>query len=179
MRNAFKAGKHYDRALQLMVANGYDHAPFLGPEVFLVPVPRRAPMKKGDLWPSAGICEELVRNGYGVAWAPLIERLHAVPASSGVTNGASRPSPEVHYASFGAVPQLITATSITLVDDFVTRGSTQIGAATRLLEAYPDREVRAFGLARTISYGEIPSIEMPCDGIITYTAGTNMPHREP
>lgn len=179
MRNALKAGKHYPRAIELMLANGYDHRPFLGPDVLLVPVPRRAPTRKGDLWPSAGICEELVRNGYGAGWLPLVERLYAVAASSGVSVGAERPSPEEHYASLGVKPQLITATSITLVDDFVTRGSTQIGCATRFLEAYPGRAVRAFGLDRTISYGEIPSIEMPCSGLITYSPGTNLPHREP
>lgn len=179
VKNAFKAGKHYDRALALMLANGHDHRPFLGPDVLLVPVPRRAPIHKGGLWPSQGICAELVRNGYGAAWLSLVERIHAVSASSGVTVGANRPSPEDHYASIRINAQLVGASSITLVDDFITRGSTQLGCAARLVEAYPDRTVRAFGLCRTISYGEIPNIEMPCSGVITYTLGSNAPHREP
>ena len=179
MRNAFKAGKHYDRALALMVRSGYDHSPFLGPDALLVPVPRRAPTRAGDLWPAVDICKELVKNGYGGGWEALVRRTHAVKMSHGATSGPDRPSPEDHYKSFSVEMKLVPFTNLTLVDDFVTRGSTLIGCAARLVESYPDATVLSFAFARTISSGEIHNIEAPCDGMIAYTPGSNSPQRFP
>jgi predicted amidophosphoribosyltransferase len=54
-----------------------------------------------------------------------------------------------HYASFGpALP--LRAGRIILVDEVVTRGSTALGAAWRLLEAMPDVSIMLLALARTV-----------------------------
>ena len=40
---------------------------------------------------------------------------------------------------------------ILLVDDIITRGATIIGSASRLHEAFPDSQIRAFAVLRTVS----------------------------
>jgi hypoxanthine phosphoribosyltransferase len=41
--------------------------------------------------------------------------------------------------------------NILLVDDIITRGATLLGAASRLAEAFPKAEIRAFAVMRAIS----------------------------
>lgn len=56
---------------------------------------------------------------------------------------------------------------VTLIDDFVTRGATLLAAASRLQEALPGAEIRAFVLVRTMGLvAEIESIGAPCAGTI-------------
>jgi hypothetical protein len=59
---------------------------------------------------------------------------------------------------------------VVLVDDVVTKGRTLLAAATRIQEAFPDTEVRAFALLRTM--GLIPDVAQllePCVGEIRWT----------
>jgi adenine/guanine phosphoribosyltransferase-like PRPP-binding protein len=57
---------------------------------------------------------------------------------------------------------------ITIVDDFVTKGATLLAAASRVQEAFPEAEVRAFALVRTKGLvADIESISEPCEGLIT------------
>lgn len=60
----------------------------------------------------------------------------------------------------------------------VTKGATLIAAASRVKEAYPRAELRAFALVRTMGLiAEIESIWSPCCGRITYDGSEA--HREP
>jgi len=56
---------------------------------------------------------------------------------------------------------------ILLIDDFITRGSTFIGAANRLADTFPKANIRAFAGIKTISRPEkFRKIYDPCIGKI-------------
>jgi adenine/guanine phosphoribosyltransferase-like PRPP-binding protein len=67
---------------------------------------------------------------------------------------------------------------IVLIDDVVTKGRTLLAAATRLQEAFPSAQIRAFALVRTM--GLIAGVNQlldPCKGEIRWRAGDA--HRNP
>jgi phosphoribosylpyrophosphate synthetase len=53
-----------------------------------------------------------------------------------------------------------------LVDDFVTRGATMIGAASRLLDQFPSVDLKAFALVRSLTSADIDAIRQPCIGTL-------------
>ena len=72
----------------------------------------------------------------------------------------------------------ITPENVVLIDDVVTKGRTLLAAATRLHEAFPGAQIRAFALLRTM--GLIPGVQRlldPCTGEIRWKAGDA--HRSP
>ncbi len=118
---------------------------------WLVPLPRSGLAQKDSLWPAKRISEALVGQGIGARVVCTLERRTAVRKSAG---SANRPSPMDHYRSFGpAVP--VRTDRIILVDDVVTRGSTALGAAWRILEAMPEVGVALFAVARTLPDHEV------------------------
>lgn len=154
---------------------------YFGPDVTLIPVPRSAPLRdKGALWPAKRICEELVRVGLGGIVAPVLVRTKAVPKSAWARPG-ERPGPAEHFESVQMDPAqplpLGKTGSITVVDDFVTRGATLLGVYPHVREAFEGREVRCFALVRTESFHEITSVYAPVEGLITF--GEDGPQRTP
>lgn len=132
----------------------------LGPDVVLVPVPGSAPLpprRARPLWIARRLCEELLAAGFGARCEPLLARIRAVAKSSTASRERlPRPDLATHYLSLavarrrgGAGAPGSAGARLTLVDDFVTRGTTLLAAASRLAEAFPDAEVRAFALVRT------------------------------
>ena len=124
---------------------------YLGPEVLLVPSPRSSPLSPGALWPAARICEALVANGLGVGVDACLERFQPIDKAAFAKPG-ERPGPEEHFASVKVKPQQslrVPPSSITLVDDVVTRGATFIGLMPRLQAKYPHATIRCFALVRT------------------------------
>ena len=60
-----------------------------------------------------------------------------------------------------------------MVDDIVTRGCTLLAAASRLSDAFPKADIRAFAMVRTM--GLVPDITVtidPCVGSISSVGGT-------
>lgn len=114
----------------------------------LVPVPGHAPLTGGGLWVAESICKAMAAAGLGRSVATCLRRERAVPRSSGISAGEDRPAPGVHCDSLSLLPDITIGDRVLLVDDVVTRGSTLIGAATKLQERWPALEVGAFALVR-------------------------------
>ena len=67
---------------------------------------------------------------------------------------------------------------ITIVDDVVTKGATLLAAASLIKDRFPDSEVKAFAVVRTMGFiDDIERIKRPCTGTITLEGGEAM--REP
>lgn len=152
---------------------------FLGPDVVLVPAPRRLPPDvKVPSWPAREICNRLVTKGLGSSVEHLLTRHKAVPKSALQRKGTDRPGPDAHAESIRAKPLLLAPGRITIVDDVVTRGSTLLGCAWVLGAAFPKSQIRGLAAVRTMSGTEIAQmLEVVEDGRI-YLRG-DQPHRDP
>jgi hypothetical protein len=142
---------------------------FLSGDV-LVPVPRCAP-KAGGTWAAAVLAQALVEQGLGSATWTGLQRVRAVRKSATAAKGR-RPSVARHYDSFQLKPCTLRPPGVVLIDDVVTRGRTFLAAASRVREALPNAQIRAFALLRTL--GLIPSITRllePCRGEIHWRVG--------
>jgi hypothetical protein len=182
LRDAVKAG--HTPTLKSIVDHlfqnfkGSDLSAVLGPEVTLVPCPRSSLLVEGALWPGRLIAEELVRGGLGRQVLLSLERVEAVPKSAFQAWG-SRTTALRHYETIRAAADLAATKRITLVDDFLTKGNTLLGAASRLREVYPHATLAAFAPVRT--KGRQPEIEQlvePCVGRL-YRVGDDSADREP
>jgi predicted amidophosphoribosyltransferase len=146
-------------------------AGFFGPADILVPVPGSRPKPEGDGGVAARLADALVREGVGnIAWRGL-RRTCAVRKSATSLRG-SRPTVGHHYKSFATEPTEMRPASIVLIDDVVTKGRTLLAAATRLHEAFPCAEIRAFALVRTM--GLVSGVQQlldPCQGEIRWKDG--------
>jgi hypothetical protein len=152
-------------------------AGFFGSDDLLVPVPGSTPNTCGGTWVAADLADALVHAGVGtMVWRGL-HRICPVRKSATAAPGA-RPTVALHYESFLMDRPPITAHSVVLIDDVVTRGRTFLAAATRLQEAFPEGHIRAFALLRTMGF--IPRVQQlldPCKGEIRWKAGDA--HRNP
>lgn len=182
VRAAVKGG---DRSVLELAAQrlGETEAPwvndFFGADAVLVPAPGSSPMKDPkSLWVPRDICQVFVARGLAKEVSTCLERSHAVPKSA-FSLPAERPKPSRHFASFTVARSLFAPRRITLVDDVITRGATLLAAASRLSEAFPGCEVRAFAVIRTMTRVEVDAILAPCTGVITYNAATDSSRREP
>jgi hypothetical protein len=143
----------------------------------LVPVPRSTPYIAGGLWAAEELALALVKEGLGgAAWAGL-RRVHAVRKSATAASG-KRPTVYRHYESFFIEPPPIAPERIVLVDDVITKGRTLLAAASRVHDAFPNAQIRAFALIRTM--GLVSGIQQlldPCKGEIRWRSGDA--HRTP
>ena len=143
----------------------------------LVPVPGSTPNTAGGLWAAEHLAVALVNEGLGgAAWSGL-HRVRAVRKSATAAPG-DRPTVSVHYESFSIERPSIPPERIVLIDDVVTKGRTLLAAASRVHEAFPSAQIRAFALVRTM--GLISGVHQlldPCLGEIRWKAGDA--HRSP
>jgi predicted amidophosphoribosyltransferase len=117
-----------------------------------------------------------VTAGLGREVLACLRRTEAVPKSALAAPGG-RPSVERHFETMEVDRSLLRPSRITVVDDVVTKGATLLAAVSRVAEAFPDAEVRAFALLRTMGFVEIEKILDPCTGTITLRNGEAV--REP
>ena len=143
-------------------------ADYFNSNTILVPVPKSSLLKPGTLWVPQRLTTALINNGLGKSSEACLERIKAVPRSSGQTIGANRPKAFQHYESMSVKELLFEPREIVLVDDVITRGSTVMGGVNRLAEAFPNARIRAFAMMRVMSDPEdFTDIEDPCIGTIT------------
>lgn len=152
---------------------------FFSSDTFLVPVPGSSPRKDSSaLWVPRAFCRQLAARGLGREVQECLERSSPVPKSA-YAAPQDRPRPSRHYDSLRVRGSLFAPRRITLVDDVITRGATLVAAASRVLETYPECEVRAFAILRTMTRVEVDPILSPCSGIIRYDATTDSSWRDP
>lgn len=173
VRDAIKAARLdiLERSVQKLRELG-GMEPFLGADVVLVPAPRSAPIRDATtLWPAQRISARLVASQFGKELLPCLTRTVAVPKSAFAAVG-ERPDAQRHFETMAIESSLLRAKRITVVDDVITKGATLLAAASRVQEAFPDAEVRAFALLRTMGLvEEIDKIVDPCTGTITLVRG--------
>jgi hypothetical protein len=175
LRTLLKAGDahfmgKYAVRVQQLAQESPQLAGFFRSDDLLVPVPGSMPNTCGSTWVAADLADALVRAGIGsMAWRGL-HRICPVPKSATAAPGA-RPSVDLHYESFLVACPRITAPSVVLIDDVITKGRTLLAAAARLQEAFPQTEIRAFALLRTLGFSGIQRLLDPCKGEIRWKAG--------
>lgn len=144
---------------------------FFTSDVTFVPVPRSAPIQADSLWPSRRICEDLIAAGLGGHICPGLVRVRAIQKSA-FAGAGERPDPSGHFSTIAWPSEYLPTQNVVLVDDFVTKGSSIAGCYGVVKEAFPDANVRAFALIRTM--GLIPDVDKivdPCAGVISYNNG--------
>jgi hypothetical protein len=144
----------------------------VGADVTLVPCPRSAPFPPGRrpvLWVPMRICEALKAAGFGSAVLPLLERKKAVQKSAFAGPGR-RPGPQEQLESLQIAPGFEHPGRITVVDDVVTKGATLLAATFLVADSFPDADVRAFALVRTM--GLIPDVNALVDPVVGRIART-------
>jgi hypothetical protein len=152
-------------------------AGFFGAKDLLVPVPGSAPYAEGTVWAAEHLAIALINEGLGGEAWPGLHRIRAVRKSA-TAAPAERPTVSVHYESFDIERRPITPERILLVDDVITRGRTLLAAASRVRDAFPHAQIRAFALVRTL--GLVAGVEQlldPCKGEIRWRCGDA--HRSP
>ncbi len=152
---------------QLVVEGKFPN--FFGSDITLVPVPGHAPLAPGAISTPQRIAMALHENGLGAEVVPLLERRQRVQKSA-FAAPHERPRARDHYESLAISPSLLRPRKVLLIDDFVTRGATLLGAAARIHTVLPDVEIRGFALVRSITDGDIFSIRDPRDGILELMA---------
>jgi predicted amidophosphoribosyltransferase len=150
-----------------LAAAGADPAvqPFFGQDVILVPAPGSALRGAGTLWVPEHICAAFVAENLGARVDPCLSRVAAVPKSA-TSPRHQRPNAQKHYDTMGVSGGSLIAERILVVDDVVTSGATLLAAVSRICDAFPHADVRAFALARAISDGDIQTTHLPIRGVI-------------
>ena len=146
-------------------------AGFFGAADVLVPVPGCGPSMTGSLWAAEHLAVALLNEGLGGAAWPGLRRVRAVRKSATAAPG-ERPTVRLHYESFLIDHPAVPPERIVLIDDVVTKGRTLLAAASRVHEAFPGAQIRAFALVRTM--GLIPGVQQsldPCKGEIRWRSG--------
>ena len=148
---------------------------FLGDDVVLVPAPSSAILMKGALWVPDKICRHLVENGYGCLVAPFLKRITRVTASR-LAPPHLRPKAQEHYDSMAVEPEGLPSRKMVVVDDVITRGATALACVSLLKSHFPEAEIHALALVRTMSGREVTRIVEPCIGKVTLRHGDCFRH---
>ena len=176
LRSLLKEGnarlmKKYAARVHQQVAESAPLAGFFQASDLLVPVPGSRPKPEAADWVTADLAHALVQEGLGGSVWHGLRRVHAVHKSATASPGA-RPTVVLHYESLLLEHPPATVERVLLIDDVITKGRTLLAAASRVHEAFPGAQIRAFALLRTM--GMIDAVQRlidPCRGEIRWVAG--------
>ena len=140
---------------------------YFGADSVLVPVPRSSMKRPSTIWIPKRLAQALIREGLGGRVSTCLKRLTPIQKSS-TSKGQDRPKPIEHYNSLEVQTLIEQPSEIVLIDDVITSGSTLLGAANRLADAFPNSKIRAFAFVRTMTDpSDFRKFIDPCKGIIT------------
>ena len=128
-------------------------------------MPKSAPLnpkEKKGLWMSDVICRRIRRKGIVSDVLPCLERTVAIPPSHLSPRG-ERASLEDHVRTLQITSNTMVSGQITLVDDFITKGTTMLAGVSVLQHAFPNCKIVGFALVRT--RGLVPDIEKILDPV--------------
>ncbi len=156
-------------------------ARLFGKDTVLVPVPGSRPTVAG-IWAAERLAVALHGVGLGRSvWSGLYRRFPVRKSATALN--AERPTVRQHYESL-ALTTLWQATGFTpphrivLIDDVITKGRTLFAAALRLHESFPQADIRAFALVRTLGFlPDVAHSMEPCQGVVRWAGGDT--RREP
>ena len=136
----------------------------------LIPVPGSS-LRRHGTWAAADLAQALVREGLGtVTWHGLRRVLPVQKSATAAPGG--RPTVSRHYESLLMDPPPVKLTRVVLIDDVITKGRTLLAAAARVRDTFPDIQVRAFALLRTMGLvAGVKCLLDPCTGEIRWRAG--------
>jgi hypothetical protein len=141
---------------------------FFDEHTLLVPIPEYRPSGHTTFWAARRLALALQETGLAEEVWTGLRRVSSVEKSSSAWMW-ERPTVQQHYQSFAVIPSSKPAKKIVLVDDVVTKGRTLAAAAMRVQDAFPDAEVRAFALVRTMGFVlDVPRLFDPCQGEIRW-----------
>jgi hypothetical protein len=176
LRTMLKAGDahfiiKYALRVRQQVGDQSPLAGFVSPCHILVPVPGSARTASTGITVSGRLATAMVEAGLGAGIWNGLRRKWPVRKSATATPG-SRPTVGNHYDSFAIEAATQLPAQVVLVDDIVTKGRTLLAAATRLQEAFPASEIRAFAVLRTMGLVQgVDHLLEPCIGEIRWQAG--------
>ena len=156
-------------------------ASFFQEDTVLVPVPRSSLMQPNSLWVPNRIADALVKEGTGKEVAAWLVRKTPVRKAAW-TKPSERPKPKEHIETMIVQGRISEPPpdQILLVDDIITRGSTLLGAANILGEAFPKARIRAFVAMATISDpSDFVALYKPFLGTVQYRPRTEDTIRRP
>lgn len=134
----------------------------------LIPTPSSSLTKANTLWVPQRLATALVKNGLGTKVSSCLERTSPLRKSH-TSSSANRPKAQEHYDTMAVQKELSEPDEILLIDDFITRGSTFVGAVNRLKDAFPNANIRVFAGIKTISKPKnFKKIYHPCIGKIDF-----------
>lgn len=142
-------------------------------EALLIPCPRSSPLIRPDaLWPGRLLSEAFFQARLGIGVNPCLTRTSPVPKSAFQGPG-SRPTAQTHFETIAVKAERpFTISKVVVVDDFITKGNTMLGAVSRVSQVFPSATVLAFALVRTLGLQpEVDRILDPCFGKITNIGG--------
>lgn len=141
-------------------------AEFFSSSCILVPVPRSSLAVAKALWPALKIAEALRNQGLGREIHPYLKRASPIPKSAYQAPG-ERPDIKTHVDSLTVEGASLLADEITLVDDFITKGTTLCACAIRLKREFPNCTIKGFAVVRTMGLvPEVRALVEPCAGTI-------------
>jgi predicted amidophosphoribosyltransferase len=141
---------------------------FFNEHTLLVPIPISPTATRTSFWVARRLALTLQEAGLAEEVWTGLRRVSSVERSASAWMW-ERPTVQQHYRSFAVIPAPRPPTAIVLVDDVITKGRTLVAAAMRLHEAFPNADIRAFALVRTM--GLILDVERlfdPCEGVIRW-----------
>jgi predicted amidophosphoribosyltransferase len=160
--------RSYAATVHQEVVHGRRFLEFFNDHTLLVPIPEYRPSSHMSFWTARRFALALQQTGLAEEVWTGLRRVCSVEKSSSAWMW-ERPTVQQHYQSFAVIPSSKQARKIVLVDDVITKGRTLAAAAMRLQDAFPNAEVRAFALVRTMGFVlDVPRLFDPCQGEIQW-----------